>query len=121
MLSHRGHVVTHINKDDVLKQYLLSDIVQDTFPEEEKKLREKLVARLDHVRQVLRAIRKGEVVEVKAVTNVSTPTTNLESEVPDKAGDAEGMAEMRMEDIGRKRGSVTATSASARTIGGQIR
>jgi hypothetical protein len=118
MLSHRGHVVTHINKDDVLKQYLLSDIVQDTLPAEEKKIREKLVARLDHIRQVLRAIRKGEVVEVKAVTNVSTPTTDLEGEAPDKAGETEGM---RLEDIGRKRGSVIATSASARMIGGQIR
>jgi hypothetical protein len=118
MLSHRGYVVTHINKDDVLKQYLLSDIVQDTFPPEEKKVREKLVARLDHIRQVLRAIRKGEVVEVKAVTNVSTPTTDLESEAPDKVGETEAM---RLEDIGRKRGSVIASSASTRMIGGQIR
>lgn len=118
LLSHRGHVVTHISKDDVLKQYLLADIVGDRFATEDKKTRDKLVARLEHIRGVLRAIRKGEVVEVKPATNASTPAENLESEAPEKAA-SEAAHEMRMEDIGRKRG--TLLSASAKMIGGQIR
>lgn len=103
--------MTYISKDDILKQYLLADIVGDRFAEEDKKLREKLVARLEHIRGVLRAIRKGEVVEVKPLTNASTPTTDrLESEAPEKVT-SEGAQEMKMEDIGRKRGILLAASS----------
>jgi cell cycle serine/threonine-protein kinase CDC5/MSD2 len=118
ILSHRGHVVALITKEDVLQRYFLAEILVSPSIVEDKDLREKLLTKLKYCRQVLREIRKGEVVLVKPVTSASTPGTNLESAGSSTKDQKDGATSaLRFEDIGRKAVQTT----SSKLMGTQIR
>lgn len=106
-------MVAIITKDDVLHRFFLADILATPSIIEDKDLREKVVTKLKYCRQVLREIRKGEVVLVKPAASASTPGSNLESAGPKGAKDAA----LRIEDIGRKASQTT----SSKLMGNQIR
>ncbi|KAG8797390.1 Cell cycle serine/threonine-protein kinase cdc5/MSD2 [Serendipita sp. 398] len=112
ILHQRGHVVAYISKEDELQQFFLADIIVESPNAEEQALREKLLLKLKYCRQVLREIRKGEIVQVKTVGNASTPAGH-----PDGVGIDED-AGPRVEDIGRK---TFPSTTSTRMLGGQIR
>ncbi|KAG8835886.1 Cell cycle serine/threonine-protein kinase cdc5/MSD2 [Serendipita sp. 399] len=113
ILHHRGHIVAFISKDDELQQFFLSDVIVEGSTTEEQALREKLLLKLKYCRQVLREIRKGEVVQVKATTNASTPAGQGEVD-----GTDEDAGDLRVEEIGRKPAPST---TSTRMLRGQIR
>lgn len=121
IISHRGHVLTYIAKEDELKQCFLGDIFAETDDEEEKKTREKLLVKLKYCRQVFREIRKGEVVLLKpstnTTTNVSTPAPATDSGSAINGDPVPAMADLRVEDIGRRKfptGSSKLLSSQAR-------
>lgn len=116
ILSHGGHVVAYINKNDELTQYFLADLILEGTTEEEKRLHEKLVLKLKYCRQVLREIRKGELVQVKAGADGSTPVSNLDGTPAEDVGTVP--SNLKIEDIGRK---TLPPSTSARMMNGQIR
>lgn len=117
ILSHRGHVVSLITKDDILQRYFLADIIAKSSIIEDTELLEKLMTKLKYCRQVLREIRKGEVVIVKPATSTSAPGSNLESAAPNGTAEADAASSgLRVQDIGRKALSSTSSKLAANQI-----
>jgi hypothetical protein len=115
ILSHRGHVIAHLNKDDVLTQYLLEDIIIESSTPEGKRVHDKLLTKLKYCRQVLREIRKGEVVLVKPVATASTPVPQIETPPSGSADEDAGSSGPRIEDIGKKERHTTTSLKSSRS------
>lgn len=104
--------MAHLNKEDVLTQYLLEDIVKESSTPEGKRMHEKLLTKLKYCRQVLREIRKGEVVLVKPVATASTPIPQLET--PPSGSEGVAPSGPRIEDIGKRERVGSTTSKSSR-------
>jgi hypothetical protein len=110
-------VLTYITKEDELKQCFSRDIFIETDDKEEKEFRDKLLVKFKYCRQVFREIRKGEVELIKPSTNVSTPAPVTDSGAAPDGDQESAMAELRVEDIGRRR----FPTGSSKLLSSQIR